>query len=243
MTAFDTLAEHYHAGRLGYSGDLYNALFGYGMTPGMRVLDVGCGTGLASAPLVANGYHVTGIDPSEPMLAVARGEMPASNWIAGSAEHLPFEAQAFDAVVTAQTVHHLDRAAAVSEMHRVVRRGGIAAVWWKHLVTGDGVKHLRDSVAREFGMQLPASGLTGGFKEFYGAGWSETSLRVFPWRTSVPVSQYLELERSRAIVRAHFGDRTGAFIDGLEQQLIATYGAGDPLIPLNYTQYLYLGKK
>jgi len=243
MTSFDLLAEHYHAGRLGYSNDVYNALVGYGLTPGVRVLDVGCGTGLASAPLAANGYDVTGVDPSEPMLAIARREMPASTFIPGTAEHLPFAEHAFDAAISAQTIHHVDRAAAVAEMRRVVRRGGIVAVWWKHLVTGDAVKHVRDAVAREFGVQLTSSGLSGGFKEFYSAGWSDTSLRVLPWRTAMPISQFVEFERSRAVVRERFGERAEAFVAAVEEQLRATFGAGDPLIPLSYSQYLYLGKK
>ena len=48
MTTFDSLAENYDAGRIGYSNDVYNISSAFGLDPKHRVLDVGCGTGLAS---------------------------------------------------------------------------------------------------------------------------------------------------------------------------------------------------
>src|SRR3954451_177065 len=46
--------------------------------PGSRALDVGCGTGRTVTPLIDLGYRVTGIDISDPMLAVARDKLPGS---------------------------------------------------------------------------------------------------------------------------------------------------------------------
>lgn len=46
----------------------------YGNGVNRRILDVGCGTGSISVPLARKGYHVTGIDLSEDMLAVAHSK-------------------------------------------------------------------------------------------------------------------------------------------------------------------------
>jgi ubiquinone/menaquinone biosynthesis C-methylase UbiE len=50
-----------------------------GVSPGHRVLDIGCGTGVltrAAYDAVQPGGHVTGLDPNEGMLAVARRNAP-----------------------------------------------------------------------------------------------------------------------------------------------------------------------
>lgn len=243
MATFDTLAQDYERGRVGYSNDVYNALVGYGLKPRAKIVDVGCGTGLASGPLIENGFLVTGIDPSEAMLAVARREYPGATWQAGLAERLPFDDASVDATISGQAFHHIDRPKALAEMMRVLRKGGIVAVWWKHLVTGDSLKHLRESVASDLGMALPPSGLGGGFREFYALPWSETTLRVLPWRTTTTLHQYLSYERSRGLVHERLGQRVDDYIAALESRLRETFGPGDPTIPIEYSQYLYLAKK
>jgi len=238
---FDSLANHYDRGRIGYSSDIYNTLVGYGLNPRHAILDIGCGTGLASGPLIDNDFRVTGVDPSEPMLAFAKRHYPTATWVPGTAEKLPFENASFDSAISAQVFHRLDRNAALAEMQRVLRPGGIAAIWFKSLVTGDAVKYVRESVAADFGAN-PISVQHPGFKEFYGVKWSETSLRVLPWRTSTTLMKFLEYERSRAVVREKIKDVEG-YIGALEQRLRETFGPGDPLMPLSYSQYLYLAKK
>ena len=72
-----------------------------------RVLDVGCGTGVLAARLAAQDYVVTGLDPSEGMLAVLRADHPGIEAIRGSGDELPFEDGSFDVVVTVAALHHI----------------------------------------------------------------------------------------------------------------------------------------
>jgi ubiquinone/menaquinone biosynthesis C-methylase UbiE len=241
MNTFDSIADHYDRGRIGYSNDLYNALVGYGLNPGATVLDIGCGTGLASGPLVDNGYPVTGVDPSGPMLAFAKRNYPQATWVEAAAENLPFKDASFDAAIAAQVFHRVDATKAIGEIRRVLRPGGIVAIWWKSLVTGDEVKHARLEVAA--GMGVPAVATKHPpFKEFYAAKWSDSSLRVLPWRASTSLDGFMEYERSRAIVHERFTN-VEAYIAALRERFTELFGAGDPPIPLSYTQFLYLAKK
>ncbi len=242
MTTFDDLAQPYDLGRVGYANDVYNALVEYGVAQKHAILDIGCGTGLASGPLVANGYRVTGVDPSQPMLEHAKRRFSDASWVVGDAEHLPFDDRTFDVAISAHVFHRVDRAAGIREIRRVLRPGGIVAIWWKHLMAGDAITLLRERVARDLGMQPSSSGLTGGFKEFYAASWSDTSLRVIPWRIAMPLSKYLQYERSRRSIRDEPGAKADGYLAALEAGLRETHGNGDPTVSLSYMHYLYLAK-
>jgi len=242
-TTFDSLAENYNAGRIGYANEIYNHLLDFGLNPKHRILDIGCGTGLASAPLLDNNFSVVGVDPSEPMLAHAKRRYPDALWVTGTAEKLPFDDASFDAVISAQTIHRVDRPAAIAEIMRVLKPNGLTGIWWKHLMRDDAVKMMRDESAAEVGVNVPPSGLQGGFKEFYGAPWRDHTLRVVPWRTSMPLSQVLQMERSRGNVHDRMGDRLETYVSALERRLHERFGPGDSYVPLSYMHYLYLAKK
>jgi SAM-dependent methyltransferase len=69
---------------------------------GSRTLDVACGTGALARALVTRiggTDHITGVDPNEGMLEVARHRAPTIAWRQAFAEQPPFEADTFDAVV------------------------------------------------------------------------------------------------------------------------------------------------
>ncbi|HTX59916.1 MAG TPA: class I SAM-dependent methyltransferase [Verrucomicrobiae bacterium] len=240
--AYDALADAYQAGRIGYSSDLYNVLAGFGLAARHRVLDVACGTGLASRPLIEGGLKVTGVDASEEMLERARARFPGATWERGSAEKLPFGDGTFDVAICAQAIHHLDRKAAIAEMMRAIKPGGLVAIWWKSLVGEDPVKMLRDDVADDLGVDPPQSGLAGGFKEFYAAPFAEHALRVIPWHTTVGLEEYLAYERSRKIVYDVMRGQAESYFKNLERRLRETFGAGNPRIPLGYMQFMYLGR-
>jgi ubiquinone/menaquinone biosynthesis C-methylase UbiE len=242
MTTFDSLAAYYDGVRTGYSNELYNWLAEYGLSPRDRVLDVGCGTGLASGPLIENAFPVTGVDVSAPMLEKARERFPSATWVEGSAEALPFQPRSFDAAISAQTFHHLDRAKAIAELIRVLRPGGIVGIWWKVLVDQDPVFRLRKRIAEEMGVPMPISGLQGGFKEFYASPIGDTALRVLPWHVTVSLEEYLSYERVSKEVRDAFGSRADRYFDELERRLRETLGGAPKYLALSYIQYLYMGR-
>jgi demethylmenaquinone methyltransferase/2-methoxy-6-polyprenyl-1,4-benzoquinol methylase len=97
--------------------------------PGGRLLDVGGGAGQLAALLAdALSAHVTVLDPTPEMIS----HVPPSDHVTpvtGTAEAMPFEDSAFDAIVTTDAFHHFpDQAAAVAEFVRVVRPGGLVLV-------------------------------------------------------------------------------------------------------------------
>lgn len=237
------LAQEYANSRIGYSHELYDVIAQFGLRRGATILDIGCGTGIASRPFAVNGFPVTGIDPSPSMLAVAAQRLPNATLVEGEAEALPFPNERFDVAISAQTFHWIDRARALAEAHRVLRRGGIIAIWWKHLMGQDAIKQIGDDVFMQLGTTPAQSGLSGGFKEFYASQFDQQTLRVLPWRTSMTLEQYLGYERSRCAVRKALGDRADEYFSLLEQRLRDRWGAGNPMLSVAYIQYLYMAKK
>jgi ubiquinone/menaquinone biosynthesis C-methylase UbiE len=96
-----------------------------GPLDGRRVLDLGCGKGRFAARLQDGGAEVVGLDVSAAMLAGASG----LDRVRGSARRLPFAGGVFDAVVAVEVFEHLgDVEAALDEVRRVLRPGGLLAV-------------------------------------------------------------------------------------------------------------------
>jgi ubiquinone/menaquinone biosynthesis C-methylase UbiE len=91
-----------------------------------RVVDVGCGTGILAARISRElGPEIVyGCDPSEGMLEKARERREAVGWIQGTAEQLPLDDGAVDAVTTTEAFQFFDQQAALEEFHRVLEPGG-----------------------------------------------------------------------------------------------------------------------
>ena len=107
------------------------------LSPGDRVLDIACGTGIvarvAQERLDDAGY-IVGIDISPDMLAVARAVAPRIDWRVGNAGDLPLhDSEGFDVVICQQGLQFFpDKPAAAAQMRRALTKGGrLAVATWR----------------------------------------------------------------------------------------------------------------
>jgi MPBQ/MSBQ methyltransferase len=99
--------------------------------PGLRIVDVGAGTGFTTEGIVAraHGAAVTMLDQSPHQLerARARASLAAVPRLVGDAEELPFADESFDRWVSAGSIEYWpEPQRAMVEAHRVLRAGGVA---------------------------------------------------------------------------------------------------------------------
>ncbi len=98
-----------------------------------RILDIGVGTGRYFQLIRSMGHEVYGIDVSAEMLAVAAKRFDRSSFEPylreGDVRSIPFYRQLFDCILCCRVLSHVDDISlALSEMLRVLRRGGVALI-------------------------------------------------------------------------------------------------------------------
>jgi SAM-dependent methyltransferase len=107
------------------------ALYGWlaAESPGRSLaVDVGAGNGQATAALAVHFDRVIGVDPSEAQLAKAE-PVAGVELRRGSAEATGVAPSSADLLVAAQAFHWFDQATFFAEVRRVVRPGGVLAIW------------------------------------------------------------------------------------------------------------------
>ena len=127
---FGSAAHAYDRGRPGYPDEAVDWLARkLRITAGTEVLDLAAGTGKLTRGLVARGARVVAVEPSAGMRERLREALPGVDVRDGVAEAIPLGAARVDAVVVAQAFHWFDADAALAEIHRVLRGGGLGLIW------------------------------------------------------------------------------------------------------------------
>ena len=103
-------------------------------TPGMKLLDIGCGWGRFSSFFREKGVDYYGVDISEQMISSALEDYPelAEKLFVAEVENLPFSGGFFDRIVCYGTFDACYQESALKEMLRVLRKGGCLLVSGKN---------------------------------------------------------------------------------------------------------------
>jgi SAM-dependent methyltransferase len=141
VAAFDEYERRTWAGRAAAFAGSFARLCAYpvpqlldaaAIREGIRVLDVGTGTGTVAAAAYERGAKVTAVDAEPSMVELAGQAVPSAEVLTAVLPELPFKDGVFDAVVGNFVLNHVGRPKdALAELRRVVRPGGrIALTIW-----------------------------------------------------------------------------------------------------------------
>ena len=180
-----SVPENYdrHLGPLLFHGFADDLVARVAITPGIRVLETACGTGIVTERLarrLAGQGTLVATDLNEPMLAHARGKNlrgAAIDWRQADATALPFDDASFDAVVCQfGLMFYPDKLAGVREAWRVLRAGGQYVFnVWDALTTSPAARITHETVAEIFPSDPP---------QFYTVPFSlADTTRVSAWLT------------------------------------------------------------
>jgi SAM-dependent methyltransferase len=139
--SFGPAAEAYERGRPGWPPEaIERAAARLALSPESAVLDLAAGTGKLTRELVGRFGSVVAVEPLDGMREVLERFAPGARALAGTAEAIPLDDGAVDAVFVAEAMHWFDPARAPAEMARVLRPGGGVAVLYNrrdHFQDGD----------------------------------------------------------------------------------------------------------
>jgi len=174
---FSRGAETYSRGRPDFPPQaLAWLLTDLGLRAGTTALEIGAGTGKFTRLLAATGASVIAVDPAAAMLERLVAELPAIAALRGHAHSLPIASGICDAVLCAQSFHWFATPAALAEIRRVLRPGGVLGLIWN--VRDQSI----DWVAKLTEIMAPFEGDT---PRYDGGEWR----RVFPARGFGPLHE------------------------------------------------------
>jgi SAM-dependent methyltransferase len=140
---FESAADRYHQARPDYPPALYDAVArAVRLSPGDRLLEIGCATGKATLPLARRGLAITCLEPGPELAAAARRNLAA--FPAVSVVTTDFETWAappgerFDLVFAATAWHWIDPAVGFRRAFELLAPGGHLALWAQGHVFPEG---------------------------------------------------------------------------------------------------------
>lgn len=199
-------AARYDRSRPGYPPAVFTDLAHLAaLQPGARVLEIGCGTGQATRPLVQAGYHLTALELGADMAAAARHALAGFTNVeitVGAFEDWPLPPTAFDLVLYATSFQWIDPSVRVAKAAAALRPGATLAVVSTHHIVG-GTETFFNEVQRCYERfdsdprqaALPtAQEVPQDASEFDQSGHLEASgFRRYEWNQDYTTSDYLDL--------------------------------------------------
>jgi SAM-dependent methyltransferase len=131
--SFDRNASSYAAARPPYPDLVYRLLTSHcGLGPGSRVLELGPGTGQATAELLARGADVVAVEPGHRLAAILAERLGNERLtvVVDDFESAELPAGPYHLAVAATAFHWLDPSVALPKLARLLAPDGWLIVWW-----------------------------------------------------------------------------------------------------------------
>lgn len=226
---FDGCSDQYERFRPDYPAELIDIIDGLGTGP---IIDVGAGTGKASAPLVSRRRMVVSVEPSLSMIGSGNHSHRGLRYVCAKAEELPMASASASIVICAQAFHWLDAERALREFARVTRPGGHVCVFWNNRDLSEPAPQVFDQLIHKWN--------PGHVQGYRGKDWGglirATSLfrsvefRALRQRILMTVDDWIGLSRSISYVQSMGPEKLPGFENELRERLEQLDGMDCPYI-------------
>jgi SAM-dependent methyltransferase len=201
---FGEVAETYDRARPSYPGEIAADIVMLLHLPSpARVLEIGTGTGKATALFARAGHELLGLEPSDAMAAIGRRNLAAFSNVrieVTTLEDWPLEAGAFDVVTAGQAWHWVPPAVGLPKAHAALRPGGGIAVFWNwEIGASPQVRGALDAAYDACAPSLVKQPLKQRVGDVIAEQLEETPLfgtvtrRRYPWERTYTSAQYVDL--------------------------------------------------
>ncbi|MFC4910191.1 class I SAM-dependent methyltransferase [Actinomadura gamaensis] len=226
--SFNSAAPRYAASRPSYPPAVFDFVEECAGRPlaGLRVADVGAGTGIASGLLRERRARVIGVEPGEAMAAEFRRTLPDVPIVRGDGNALPLADGSHDLITYAQSWQWTDTSRSVPEALRVLRADGALAIWWN--TTAFDVPWIKDQharIARHCGIPARSAVRLGDGEAIRRAGLAglRVARRHIRWQRRVSLDTHLANISSRSAFLVLGEDANRAFLDEERRRLQAVF--------------------
>jgi len=237
--SFGSAAERYDRARPRYPNTLLHELL---ERKPRTVLDVGCGTGIASAALAARGCLVLGVEPDERMASIARRkglEVEVSRF-----EEWDPQGRRFDLLVSGQAWHWVEPHAGLEAAARCVVPGGSLALFWN---IGTPAEDMRPSLDQVYATTAPDMDATVALGGIARSAWTDhaaaltaqghfvnAATRSYEWSQEYSAVEWVELISTHSDHALLPEPTRTALLDGVQSAIVRNGGRLD----VSYTTVL-----
>ena len=203
---FDAVAELYDLYRPSYPHQVIEQIIADSKLPdGGRILEIGCGTGIATQLFAQRGYSILGIEQGANMAALARQKLRGYRRVSitvSTFENWPPIGKAFDLVFSAQAFHWIDKKIGYAKSAYILKDSGSLALLWNMYPNPQGkVFEALNAVYREFapeinnpgGLSFQAVAKERELEINHSGYFNPVKVNYYPWSEHYKVQQYLGL--------------------------------------------------
>jgi SAM-dependent methyltransferase len=204
-SSFNRVAEMYEAYRPGYPAAMVEFIVDASrLPPDGRILEIGCGTGIATRLFAALGYSMVCVEPGPNLAAVARrrlAEYPQVSIEISAFEEWADNGRRFDLILSAQAFHWIASDVGYAKSARMLEPSGCLALVWNMYPDPQGpIWDAMDRIYAEHSPPSPQKRLhylelaAMRAEEISSSGYFEPpQIGVFPWSETYNVEHYLGL--------------------------------------------------
>ena len=260
-THFDEIVLNYDKARWEYPLELYRDIFSYCRTnTGKNALEIGAGTGKATAPFLSEGYTVTAVELGVNMADFIRDKYKDDDRfsvIISAFEDIALEENGYDLLYAASAFHWVDAEIGCPKAFRLLKSGGTFALFRNNLVNGYEVDEETEELYQIYYLSVyPAntqsspktrtelsspSGIYHGYRFYDMAqyGFVDTAMKFYEVTLSYSADEYIALLETQADHRSLPERNKERLYTGIKE-VINRHGG---YCKQDYIFQLYMGRK